>query len=247
LSLICGSLKWLKDFKENQQKEVEKSKTRLIKEGGGNKPKLSEEEQIILMLVYLRHYLSFQLLGIMFKISESSVHNIFNYWQSLFEGNLLESIEVGTSKGLQQIHSYLFGGLYEFAGQIRQKNISKGGFQFANARFLDDTLKRIEQMSESNFDEIVDKYVEMNVAHPFMEGNGRSSRIWLDLMLKKNIEKCVDWSKIGKNEYMEAMRASTTESSLLKELLINALTKQINNRELFMKGIDYSYYYEENN
>ena len=102
-------------------------------------------------------------------------------------------------------------------------------------------------MSESNFDEIVDKYVEMNVAHPFMEGNGRSSRIWLDLMLKKNIEKCVDWSKIGKNEYMEAMRASTTESSLLKELLINALTKQINNRELFMKGIDYSYYYEENN
>lgn len=166
---------------------------------------------------------------------------------TLFEGNLLESIEVGTSKGLQQIHSYLFGGLYEFAGQIRQKNISKGGFQFANARFLDDTLKRIEQMSESNFDEIVDKYVEMNVAHPFMEGNGRSSRIWLDLMLKKNIEKCVDWSKIGKNEYMEAMRASTTESSLLKELLINALTKQINNRELFMKGIDYSYYYEENN
>jgi cell filamentation protein len=166
---------------------------------------------------------------------------------TLFEGNLLENIEVGTSKGLQQIHAYLFGGLYEFAGQIRQKNISKGGFQFANARFLDDTLKRIEQMSESNFDEIVDKYVEMNVAHPFMEGNGRSSRIWLDLMLKKNIEKCVDWSKIGKNEYMEAMRASTTESSLLRELLMNALTKQINDRELFMKGIDYSYYYEEDN
>ena len=166
---------------------------------------------------------------------------------TLFEGNLLENVEVGTSKGLQQIHSYLFGGLYEFAGQIRQKNISKGGFQFANARFLDDTLKRIEQMSESNFDEIVDKYVEMNVAHPFMEGNGRSSRIWLDLMLKKNIQKCVDWSKIGKIEYMEAMRASTTESSLLRDLLMNALTKQINDRELFMKGIDYSYYYEENN
>ena len=166
---------------------------------------------------------------------------------TLFEGNLLENIEVGTSKGLQQIHAYLFGGLYEFAGQIRQKNISKGGFQFANARFLDDTLKRIEQMSESNFDEIVDKYVEMNVTHPFMEGNGRSSRIWLDLMLKKNIQKCVDWSKIGKIEYMEAMRASTTESSLLTDLLMNALTKQINDRELFMKGIDYSYYYEENN
>jgi cell filamentation protein len=166
---------------------------------------------------------------------------------TLFEGNLLENIEVGTPKGLQQIHAYLFGGLYEFAGQIRQKNISKGGFQFANARFLDDTLKRIEQMSESNFDEIVDKYVEMNVAHPFMEGNGRSSRIWLDLMLKKNIQKCVDWSKIGKIEYMEAMRASTTESSLLRDLLMNALTKQINDRELFMKGIDYSYYYEENN
>ena len=166
---------------------------------------------------------------------------------SLFEGNLLENIEVGTSKGLQQIHAYLFGGLYEFAGQIRQKNISKGGFQFANARFLDDTLKRIEQMSESNFDDIVDKYVEMNVAHPFMEGNGRSSRIWLDLMLKKNLQKCVDWSKIGKIEYMEAMRVSTTESSLLRDLLMNALTKQINDRELFMKGIDYSYYYEENN
>ena len=166
---------------------------------------------------------------------------------TLFEGNLLENIEVGTSKGLQQIHAYLFGGLYEFAGQIRQKNISKGGFQFANARFLDDTLKRIEQMSESNFDDIVDKYVEMNVAHPFMEGNGRSSRIWLDLMLKKNLQKCVDWSKIGKIEYMEAMRVSTTESSLLRDLLMNALTKQINDRELFMKGIDYSYYYEENN
>jgi len=166
---------------------------------------------------------------------------------TLFEGNLLENIEVGTSKGLQQIHAYLFGGLYEFAGQIRQKNISKGGFQFANARFLDDTLKRIEQMSEINFDEIVDKYVEMNVAHPFMEGNGRSSRIWLDLMLKKNLQKCIDWSKIGKIEYMEAMRASTTESSLLRDLLMNALTKQINDRELFMKGIDYSYYYEENN
>lgn len=166
---------------------------------------------------------------------------------TLFEGNLLENIEVGTSKGLQQIHAYLFGGLYEFAGQIRQKNISKGGFQFANARFLDDTLKRIEQMSEINFDEIVDKYVEMNVAHPFTEGNGRSSRIWLDLMLKKNLQKCIDWSKIGKIEYMEAMRASTTESSLLRDLLMNALTKQINDRELFMKGIDYSYYYEENN
>jgi cell filamentation protein len=166
---------------------------------------------------------------------------------TLFEGNLLENIEVGTSKGLRQIHAYLFGGLYEFAGQIRQKNISKGGFQFANARFLDDTLKRIEQMSEINFDEIVDKYVEMNVAHPFMEGNGRSSRIWLDLMLKKNLQKCIDWSKIGKIEYMEAMRASTTESSLLRDLLMNALTKQINDRELFMKGIDYSYYYEENN
>lgn len=165
---------------------------------------------------------------------------------TLFESNLLDEIEVGTTKGLQQIHAYLFGGLYDFAGQIRQKNISKGYFQFAMARFLDTTLKEIDNMPENTFDEIVNKYVEMNIAHPFMEGNGRSTRIWLDLILKKRLKKCVDWSKIAKNEYMNAMVKSTIDSSVLKTLLENALTNQIDSREMFMKGIDYSYYYEEN-
>jgi cell filamentation protein len=165
---------------------------------------------------------------------------------TLFEGNLLEQIEIGTTKGLQQIHAYLFGGLYDFAGQIRQKNISKGGFQFAVSRFLGATLKQIEEMPESTFDEIVEKYVEMNIAHPFMEGNGRSARIWLDLILKKQIKKCVDWSKISKQDYMNAMMQSPTRSQVLKSLLKRALTTKINDREMFMKGIDYSYYYEEN-
>jgi cell filamentation protein len=164
---------------------------------------------------------------------------------TLFEGNLIDNIEVGTAKGLQQIHAYLFGGLYDFAGQIRQKNISKGGFQFAVAHFLGSTLKQIEQMPENTFEEIVDKYVEMNIAHPFMEGNGRSSRIWLDLMLKKRLKKCVDWSKIGKNDYLNAMIKSGINSAMIKNLLKNALTDEINSREMFMKGIDYSYYYEE--
>jgi len=165
---------------------------------------------------------------------------------ALFESSFIKSIEVGTTKGLQQIHAYLFGGLYDFAGQIRQKNISKGGFQFAVSRFLGATLKQIELMPETTFEEIVNKYVEMNIAHPFMEGNGRSTRIWLDLMLKKRLKKCIDWSKIGKREYMNAMMLSPTKSNTLKTLLNSALTTKINDREMFMKGIDYSYYYEEN-
>jgi cell filamentation protein len=165
---------------------------------------------------------------------------------ALFESSFINNIEVGTTKGLIQIHAYLFGGLYDFAGQIRQKNISKGGFQFAVSRFLGETLKQIEAMSENTIDEIVEKYVEMNIAHPFMEGNGRSARIWLDLILKKRLKKCVDWSKITKREYMNAMMLSPTNSSVLKNLLKNALTNKIDDREMFMKGIDYSYYYEEN-
>ena len=165
---------------------------------------------------------------------------------ALFDSSFINSIEVGTSKGLQQIHGYLFGGLYDFAGQIRQKNISKGGFQFAVSRFLGETLKQIDEMPENTFDEIVAKYVEMNLAHPFMEGNGRSTRIWLDLIMKKRLKKCVDWSKIGKAEYMNAMVKSPVNSSALKKLLKNALTTEIESREMFMKGIDYSYYYEEN-
>lgn len=165
---------------------------------------------------------------------------------ALFESSFINSIEVGTTKGLQQIHAYLFGGLYDFAGQIRPKNISKEGFQFAASRFLGETLKQIDAMPEVTFDEIVNKYVEVNMAHPFMEGNGRTTRIWLDLILKKRLKKCVDWSKISKRDYMNAMRLSPTESSVLKSLLKKALTTKINDREMFMKGIDYSYYYEEN-
>ena len=166
---------------------------------------------------------------------------------ALFESSFINNIDVGTIKGLQQIHSYLFGGLYDFAGQIRQKNISKGGFQFAVSRFLVETLKQIEAMPETTFDEIIMKYVEMNIAHPFMDGNGRSARLWLDLILKKSIKKCVDWSKISKQDYMNAMKLSPTKSNVLKSLLEKVLTTKINDREMFMKGIDYSYYYEENN
>ncbi len=165
---------------------------------------------------------------------------------ALFESSFINSIEVGTAKGFQQIHAYLFGGLYDFAGQIRQKNISKSGFKFAIAKFLTETLQQIERMPENTFEEIVNKYVEMNIAHPFMEGNGRSTRVWLDLILKKRLKKCVDWSKIGKVDYMKAMAKSSANSSMLKKLLRNALTNKIDSRELFMKGIDYSYYYEEN-
>ena len=164
---------------------------------------------------------------------------------ALFESSLLNSIEVGTVKGLQQIHSYLFGGLYDFAGQIRTLNIAKGGFAFAPAMYLKETLQTIERMKEFTFSEIVQKYIEMNIAHPFMEGNGRSTRIWLDLMLKKNLSKCVDWSQIDKKDYLEAMKKSVVDGSKISELLQNALTDKVADREMFMKGIDYSYYYEE--
>ena len=164
---------------------------------------------------------------------------------ALFESSLLDSIEVGTVNGLKQIHGYLFGGLYDFAGKIRTVNISKGGFKFAAAEFLPETLDQIEKMSEDSFDQIIDKYVEMNVAHPFREGNGRTTRIWLDLILKRSLKKCVDWSQINKKDYLEAMEQSVLDSTKIKFLIQNALTDKINDREMFMKGIDYSYYYEE--
>lgn len=163
----------------------------------------------------------------------------------LYESGLLNSMEPGTLKCLQQIHAYIFGGLYDFAGQVRTKNISKGGFTFANCMHFPDTLQVIERMAETTFDEIMDKYVEMNVAHPFMEGNGRSTRIWLDLMLKRSLRRCVDWSRINKNEYLAAMRESVADSTHVKRLVESALTPLINDREMFMKGIDYSYYYEQ--
>lgn len=164
---------------------------------------------------------------------------------TLFESGLLDSLEVGSMKCLQQIHAYLFGGLYDFAGKIRTKNISKGGFTFAPCQYFDITLRTIENMPETTFDEIMEKYIEMNVAHPFMEGNGRSTRIWLDLMLKRSLKKCVDWSRINKNDYLNAMSISPVDGTEIKRLVGNALTNKINDREIFMKGIDYSYYYEE--
>lgn len=164
---------------------------------------------------------------------------------SLFGSDELLSFEIGTTKGLQQIHEYLFGGLYDFAGKIRTVNISKDGFRFANSLYLEDALKRIEAMPETTFEEIIDKYAEMNIAHPFMEGNGRSTRIWLDLVLKKRIGKCIDWATVNKNDYFEAVIRSHVKATELRELLQTALTDKIDDREVFMKGIEQSYYYEE--
>ena len=164
---------------------------------------------------------------------------------TLIESGLLDSMELGTVKCLQQIHAYLFGGLYDFAGQIRTKTIWKDGTLFCRAEYLMQNLRLIEKMPESTFDDIVSKYVEMNVAHPFMEGNGRSTRIWLDLIFKKRLKLCVDWSKINKKDYLEAMRKSTTNANSIRTLLQGAMTDRIDDREIFMKGIDYSYYYEQ--
>ena len=163
----------------------------------------------------------------------------------LWESGMLDTIEVGTIKGLQQIHAYIFGGLYEFAGQVRQKTISKGGFTFCLAQYLPQQLQIIERMDETSIDAVFDKYVEMNVAHPFMEGNGRSTRIWLDMILKARFARCIDWSLINKNDYLEAMTMSVADSTRIKQLLLGALTDKIDDREMFLKGIDYSYYYEE--
>ena len=164
---------------------------------------------------------------------------------TFMESNLIADKDVGTTKALQQIHAYIFGGLYDFAGKIRTKTISKGNTLFCLAEYLHQNLKTIEQMPESTFDEIVDKYVEMNVAHPFMEGNGRSTRIWLDLIFKKRLKKCVDWSKIDKKDYLDAMIESHMDSTKIRALLKQAMTDKIDDREIFMKGIDYSYYYEQ--
>ena len=163
---------------------------------------------------------------------------------ALFESGLLANMKPGTVQCLQQIHAYLFGDLYDFAGQIRTVNISKGNFTFAPAMFLANSLAQIEKMPEDTFEDIISKYVEMNVAHPFREGNGRSTRIWLDLMLKKSLKRCVDWSQVNKKEYLEAMTESPADSTRIRELLRSALTDKIDDREMFMKGIDYSYYYE---
>lgn len=162
----------------------------------------------------------------------------------LFQSGDVDNIEVGTTKGLQQIHKYLFDGLYDFAGKIRKVNISKGGFRFATVLYLNEALEAIEQMPQTNLEEIVAKYVEMNIAHPFREGNGRAMRIWLDLILKKELHKVVNWQYVDKTQYLQAMERSPINDLELRTLLANNLTDDVNNRDVIFKGIDQSYYYE---
>ncbi len=179
--------------------------------------------------------------GMVDPIDEQSKKKAYDFYQT----SLIENDEIGQTIALQKIHGYLFEGLYPFAGKIRTKTISKDGFVFANGDFLPQFLKDIDEMPDSTFDKIVDKYVEMNIAHPFMEGNGRATRIWLDLLFIHRLGKCVDWSQIDKNDYLNAMRESPVSSLKIHDLLKLTLTDEIDNRELFLKGIDYSYYYEE--
>ena len=162
----------------------------------------------------------------------------------LFENGILDTLIPGTFSALQAIHRYLFNDIYDFAGKVRTVNISKGNFRFAPVMYLDEAVGKIEKMPQTNFDEIVEKYVEMNVAHPFREGNGRSMRIWLDLMLKTEIRRVVDWSRIDKDDYLLAMERSPVKDLEIKHLLKSALTDDINSREVYMKGVDRSYYYE---
>lgn len=163
---------------------------------------------------------------------------------ALFEDGVLDTFEVGTFAGLSQIHKYLFDEIYDFAGKVRNVNLAKGGFRFASALYLQSALEHISQMPQSNFDEIIEKYVEMNVAHPFREGNGRSMRIWLAAILKKEIGRVIDWSKINKEDYLLAMERSPVKDIEIKVLLQNALTDRVYDREIYMKGIDASYHYE---
>ena len=164
--------------------------------------------------------------------------------KQLFDSGDINKVEIGTFKGLSFIHNYLFEDLYSFAGIMRSVNISKDDFRFAPLMYLEVSLKNIDSMAQSNFDEIIEKYVEMNIAHPFREGNGRATRIWLDLILKKEIEQVIDWNKVDKDEYLSAMKRSVVKDIEIKHLFKLALTEQINDRALFMKGIDVSYYYE---
>lgn len=164
--------------------------------------------------------------------------------RQLFDTGDIDQVNVGTFSGLSVIHAYLFDEIYEFAGKMREVNIAKGNFRFAPVMYLEHSLKHIDTMPQSNFDEIIEKYVEMNIAHPFREGNGRATRIWLDLILKKEIRQVIDWNKVDKDEYLSAMERSPVKDIEIKMLLKGALTDQINDRALFMKGIDVSYYYE---
>jgi len=174
------------------------------------------------------------------QIDEKSLQKAFQ----LFESGDIERMEIGTTKGLQQIHKYIFGGLYDFAEKIRDKNISKGGFRFANALYLNEILPKIEQMPENTFEEIIAKYVEMNIAHPFMEGNGRTMRIWLDLILKKHLNKVINWQFVDKTLYLQAMERSPINDLEIRFLLKENLTSETENREIIFKSIEQSYYYE---
>lgn len=162
----------------------------------------------------------------------------------IYESGFLDTLESGTFSSLSKIHKYLFGDIYEFAGKIREVNIAKGNFRFAPLMYLNESLKNIDKMKQSSFDEIIEKYVEMNIAHPFREGNGRSTRIWLDLILKKELGYVVDWSLVDKEDYLLAMERSPVRDIEIKHVIKNALTDKINDREIFMKGIDNSYFYE---
>lgn len=227
LSPFCGQLKLYAEDGKKYMSDV-------INEGG---------VRLLLTIIPSKYKKQIQdwISGLLDPIDEQSKKKAYQ----LFKTHLINEEEIGKTISLQKIHAYLFEGLYDFAGQIRSKTISKGGFVFANGSFLPQTLSQIDEMPQSIFDQIVEKYVEMNIAHPFMEGNGRATRIWLDLIFIKELKQCIDWSKIDKKDYFDAMMTSPNSDKQLKTVLRNALTNDIDNRELFMKGIDTSYYYEE--